>query len=175
MALTNKKYTRIYSSDGNDADKIDSDKITKIESDFNSNSYLKAFGQFDMLAPVLHILQKLTEEIDYLRTEISTNKDKTGSSDAANGKKLYHKAAKPMACKMCHGEKGDGGGKLGKALKPRPRNFSCSETMKNVSPGQMFHIIKNGSPGTGMAAHGKTLKDKEIWDLIKYIRLTFAN
>ena len=102
------------------------------------------------------------------------NKDKTESSDAANGKKLYHKAAKPMACKMCHGEKGDGGGKLGKALKPKPRNFTCSETMKNVSAGQMFHIIKNGSPGTGMAAHGKTLKDKEIWDVIKYIRSTFV-
>ena len=80
MALTSKKYTRIYSSDGSDSDKIDSDKIAKLESDFNSNSYLKAFGQFDMLAPVLHILQKLTEEIDYLRTEIELNKDKTGIS-----------------------------------------------------------------------------------------------
>ena len=100
-------------------------------------------------------------------------KDKTETADSANGKKLYHKAAKPMACKMCHGDKGDGGGKLGKALKPKPRNFTCSETMKNVSAGQMFHIIKNGSPGTGMAAHGKTLQDKEIWDVIKYIRSTF--
>ena len=46
-------------------------------------------------------------------------------------------------------------------------------TMKKVSAGQMFHIIKNGSKGTGMVAHGKTLKDKEIWDVIKYIRTTF--
>jgi|TARA_R100000084_G_C4627167_1_gene136402 hypothetical protein len=82
MALTSKKYTRIYSSDGNDSDKIDSDKIAKLESDFNSNSYLKAYGQFDMLAPVLHILQKLTEEIDYLRTEIELNKDKTGITNS---------------------------------------------------------------------------------------------
>ena len=103
-----------------------------------------------------------------------TKKDKTGSADVVNGKNLYHKAAKPMACKMCHGEKGDGGGQLGKALKPKPRNFTCSETMKKVSAGQMFHIIKNGSYGTGMAAHGKTLKDKEIWDVIKYIRSTFV-
>ena len=28
-----------------------------------------------------------------------------GNADAAKGKSLYHKAAKPMACKMCHGEK----------------------------------------------------------------------
>ena len=97
-------------------------------------------------------------------------KDKTAKADAANGKKIFMKTAKPMACKMCHGPKGDGGGKLGAALKPAPRNFTCAATMKKVSAGQMFHIIKNGSKGTGMAAHGKTLKDKQIWDVIKFIR-----
>ena len=95
------------------------------------------------------------------------------SADAKNGKLIYTKKAKPMACKMCHGDKGDGGGKLGAALKPAPRNFTCAETMKKVSAGQMFHIIKNGSKGTGMVAHGKTLKDKEIWDVVKYVRSTF--
>ena len=100
-------------------------------------------------------------------------KDKTAKADAKNGKLIYTKKAKPMACKMCHGDKGDGGGKLGAALKPAPRNFTCVETMKQVSAGQMFHIIKNGSKGTGMVAHGKTLKDKEIWDVVKYVRSTF--
>jgi len=95
------------------------------------------------------------------------------SADAKNGKLIYTKKAKPMACKMCHGDKGDGGGKLGAALKPAPRNFTCAATMKKVSAGQMFHIIKNGSKGTGMVAHGKTLKDKEIWDVVKYVRSTF--
>ena len=93
-----------------------------------------------------------------------------GSADAARGKKIFMKTAKPMACKMCHGEKGDGGGKLGAALKPKPRNFTCKATMKKVSAGQMFHIIKNGSKGTGMVGHGKTLKDKQIWDVVKFIR-----
>ena len=95
-------------------------------------------------------------------------KDKTAKADAANGKKLYNKTAKPMACKMCHGAKGDGAGKLGKALKPAPRNFTCAATMKKVSAGQMYHIIKNGSAGTGMAK--QKLSDKEIWDVVKYIR-----
>ena len=84
-------------------------------------------------------------------------KDKTAKADAKNGKLIYTKKAKPMACKMCHGDKGDG-----------------AETMKKVSAGQMFHIIKNGSKGTGMVAHGKTLKDKEIWDVIKYIRSSWV-
>jgi mono/diheme cytochrome c family protein len=96
-------------------------------------------------------------------------KDKSAKADAAAGKKIYTKTAKPMACKMCHGKKGDGGGKLGAALKPKPRNFRCAKTMKDVTPGQMFFIIKNGSKGTGMVAQ-KTLKDKDIWNVIKYIR-----
>ena len=100
-------------------------------------------------------------------------KDKTAKANKANGKKIFQKTAKPMACKMCHGPKGDGGGKLGAALKPAPRNFTCAATMKKVSAGQMFHIIKNGSKGTGMVAHGKPLKDKQIWDVVKYIRTTF--
>ena len=92
------------------------------------------------------------------------------NADRANGKKLFNKTAKPIACKMCHGKTGAGDGKLGKILKPHPRNFTCKATMKKISAGQMFWIIKNGSKGTGMVAHKKTLKDKEIWDVIKYIR-----
>ena len=75
-----------------------------------------------------------------------------------------------MACKMCHGDKGDGTGKVGAVLTPPPRNFTCAESMKPVSAGQMFWIIKNGSPGTGMVAHGKTLKDNDIWDVVKFIQ-----
>ena len=92
------------------------------------------------------------------------------NANAAAGKKLFMRTAKPMACKMCHGEKGDGNGKLGAALKPRPRNFTCAETMKKVSAGQIFYIIKNGSIGTGMVAHGRNLSDKQIWDITKFIR-----
>ena len=102
----------------------------------------------------------------------TANMDKTAKANKAAGKKIYTKTAKPMACKMCHGKKGDGAGKLGKAFKSplAPRNFTCKETMKAVSAGQMFWIIKNGSKGSAMVAHKKTLKDKDIWNVIKYIR-----
>jgi len=96
------------------------------------------------------------------------------SASVEAGKKIFEKSAKPMACKMCHGSEGKGNGKLGKALNPRPRNFTCSDTMKHVSSGQMFWIIKNGSKGTGMVAHGKTLKDRQIWDVVKYIDTQFV-
>ena len=107
----------------------------------------------------------------------TAKQDKTAKADKANGKKIYHKTAKPMACKMCHGDKKSGGlgaglGKLGAAFKSpvAPRNFKCKATMKKISAGQMFWIIKNGSKNQpAMVAH-KKLKDKEIWDIVKYIR-----
>ena len=95
-------------------------------------------------------------------------------ANAETGRKIFQKNAKPMACKMCHGPTGAGNGKLGMALTPRPRNFTCADIMKRVSPGQMFWIIKNGSKGTGMVAHGKTLSDKQIWDVVKYIDTQFV-
>ncbi len=58
---------------------------------------------------------------------------------------------------------------MAQGLSPMPRNFTCSETMKEISDGQMFWIIRNGSPGTGMPAY-KFLSEDEIWKLILYIR-----
>ncbi|NIQ01821.1 MAG: c-type cytochrome, partial [Nitrospinaceae bacterium] len=99
--------------------------------------------------------------------------DKTGSANAAKGKALFQKKAKPMACAMCHGKTGKGDGPAGKSLKPAPRNFTCAATMKKISAGQMFWVIKNGPKGTGakgMLPFKGLLSDKQIWDVIKYVR-----
>ena len=85
------------------------------------------------------------------------------------GESLFHTDAQPTACKMCHGSAGNGMGMMAPGLNPPPRNFSCSETMKNISDGQMFWVVKNGSPGTGMVAY-KSLSDKQIWQIILYLR-----
>ena len=85
------------------------------------------------------------------------------------GEKLYQETAMPLACKQCHGEKGDGRGPMGAALNPHPRNFTCGETMNGLPDGQLFWIIKKGSPGTGMMAFSG-MPDNQIWQLISYIR-----
>jgi mono/diheme cytochrome c family protein len=85
------------------------------------------------------------------------------------GEKLYHETAQPLACVQCHGEKGDGAGPMGAALNPHPRNFTCGETMKDISDGQMYWIIKNGSQGTGMMAF-PGMPDDQVWQLIHYLR-----
>jgi mono/diheme cytochrome c family protein len=74
-----------------------------------------------------------------------------------------------MQCLHCHGARGDGTGELGLQADPPARNFTCAETMKSVSDGQMFWAIKNGIEGTAMPAY-PDLADWQIWVLIHYVR-----
>lgn len=85
------------------------------------------------------------------------------------GEQLFQKTAKPMACQLCHGSKGNGKGPGAAGVTPGPRNFTCAVTMKDISDGQLFGVIKDGSPGTAMPAF-KGLKDDEVWKLVLYIR-----
>jgi len=92
--------------------------------------------------------------------------------NAANvkaGEILFQQTARPLACMNCHGIQGDGQGPMGAALDPRPRNFTCGETMKDISDGQLFWIIKKGSMGTGMMAFSG-MPDNQVWQVIQYIR-----
>ena len=85
------------------------------------------------------------------------------------GEVLYMAKAQPMQCLHCHGARGDGTGELGLQANPPARNFTCTETMKNVSDGQIFWAIKNGIEGTAMPAYSE-LADWQIWGLIHYVR-----
>jgi len=55
------------------------------------------------------------------------------------------------------------------ALQPPPRDFTCGETMRDLPDGQLFWIIKNGSPGTGMPAFAG-MSDEQAWQIIQRIR-----
>jgi mono/diheme cytochrome c family protein len=85
------------------------------------------------------------------------------------GKLLFLQNAKPLACAQCHGERGDGRGIMSVGLMPPPRNFTCGATMKDIPDGQLFWIIKNGSPGTGMMSFAG-MPDDEVWQVIRYLR-----
>jgi hypothetical protein len=64
---------------------------------------------------------------------------------------------------------GEGNGTLSSQFSPPPRNFACAKTVNSIPDGQLFWIIKNGSPGTAMPDHLK-FNDTEIWQLVLYIR-----
>lgn len=98
-----------------------------------------------------------------------TNPLPANASSIKAGETLFQRTAQPLACFNCHGSKGDGQGPMGAALNPPPRNFTCGETMQDISDGQMFWIIKEGSNGTGMMAFSN-MPDNQIWQLILYIK-----
>jgi len=98
-----------------------------------------------------------------------TNPLPASEATIAAGKALFLTSAQPVACAMCHGNAGDGKGFMGAALVPPPRNFTCNAMMKDLPDGQLFWIIKNGSPGTGMMSFAG-LPDESVWQIIHYIR-----
>ncbi len=82
MALTDKKYEKFYKTTGTGNDKITSDKLNFAEEIWDLD---RAIGMRDHLdnpelASLVFQLQQMQDELDYLRTEISANKDKTGIS-----------------------------------------------------------------------------------------------
>ncbi len=91
------------------------------------------------------------------------------------GKNLFVKDARPTACKLCHGNRGNGNGSLARGMEPPPRNFTCGKVMEGLSDGQLFWIIRNGSKGTAMPAHKFSLSKEKIWQLILYIRRFLEN
>ena len=111
--------------------------------------------------------RKTAKAPDAILTKTNPLSSSAGAIKA--GKELFLKTAQPVACVMCHGEQGDGKGLMGAALVPPPRNFTCGAMMRDISDGQLFWIIKNGSPGTGMMSFA-SLPDEHVWQLIHYIR-----
>jgi len=97
-----------------------------------------------------------------------TNPLPRDGANIAAGRRLYEKEASP-ACQVCHGIKGDGMGPLAAQFDPRPRNFACKATVNGIPDGQLFWIVRNGSPGTSMPAFG-SLRDEQIWQLVLHLR-----
>ena len=99
----------------------------------------------------------------------SKNPLEYSSQHIKEGKLIYEKTARPLQCVLCHGIKGNGIGDPDFESTPGSRNFTCIQTMVQITDGQLFWIIKNGSSGTSMPKFSN-LDDKSIWMLVLYIR-----
>ena len=85
------------------------------------------------------------------------------------GESFFQTDAQPTACKVCHGIVGNGMGMMAPGLDPPPRNFTCAETMQEISDGQLFWAIKNGLLDSGMPSY-KSLQDEQVWQIVLYLR-----
>ncbi|MEK6802869.1 MAG: c-type cytochrome [Nitrospirota bacterium] len=86
------------------------------------------------------------------------------------GKGLYHGKG---TCGNCHGSEGAGDGPVAAQLNPSPRNFQHPGFWRHRTEGEIFWVIKHGSPGTSMVGFAGQLTDEEIWSIIQYER-TFS-
>ena len=83
------------------------------------------------------------------------------------GKAIYEGKG---TCFNCHGNSGRGDGPGGLSLTPSPRNFLHHGMWRHRTEGEIFWVIKHGSPGTGMIPFGGLLTDEEIWTVMQYER-----
>ncbi|MBI5197893.1 MAG: cytochrome c [Nitrospirae bacterium] len=87
------------------------------------------------------------------------------AADLVRGKKLYD-----TNCIACHGSKGDGKGPAGATLNPQPTDFTSATVMKEINDARMKKSIKEGLPGTAMVSWGGILSEKDIEDVMAYVR-----
>jgi hypothetical protein len=74
MALNSKKYSAVHSKTGDDKVKL---KTTFDEGHINTFLDLADNGTNPEFGALIYMIQEMQDELDYLRTEISSNKDKT--------------------------------------------------------------------------------------------------
>jgi len=91
------------------------------------------------------------------------NPIKPTAASIAAGKKKYG-----YDCAMCHGTDGDGKGDLAVDMKLKMIDYRDPATLKSVTDGEMFYVIKNGNGE--MPSEADRLKDEDIWNMVNYIR-----
>jgi mono/diheme cytochrome c family protein len=74
-------------------------------------------------------------------------------------------------CSQCHANDGSGKTDMGKNLYPRAPDMRLPATQQ-LTDGELYYIIRNGVPLTGMPAWGEpdTPQDDESWQLVLFIR-----
>jgi mono/diheme cytochrome c family protein len=88
------------------------------------------------------------------------------------GKNIFHGKA---FCVTCHGKDGKGLGNIPGLRGKLPRNFTDKAWQATRSDGELFWILKNGSPGTDMASFVPlVLTEEEAWHVLLYVR-SFGN
>ncbi|MBI5315058.1 MAG: cytochrome c [Nitrospirae bacterium] len=72
---------------------------------------------------------------------------------------------------LCHGISGKGDGPAAHMDKDPPSNFTNCAFQEEREDGELFWIIKSGSPGSGMQALiPALLSEEEGWKVVAYVR-----
>jgi len=81
----------------------------------------------------------------------------------AAGDKVLGKTVYEKNCLGCHGKAGTGLGGATPSLIDRGKMASKTDT-------ELFDVVSNGRPGTGMPAWGKVLSESDRWNVVAYLQ-----
>jgi sulfur oxidation c-type cytochrome SoxX len=79
-----------------------------------------------------------------------------------------------MLCARCHGDRGDGNGKVAWYLDPYPRDFTKAAFMNSKPRDRLVTSIKEGVGGTSMPPWGRVLSDEQVSATLDYVLQTFT-
>jgi mono/diheme cytochrome c family protein len=82
----------------------------------------------------------------------------------ASGKKLFDRQ-----CSVCHGDDGKGNTDMVGSLPKKPADLTRKE-MEAVSDGEIFWLMANGLPQSGMPSFRTKLSDNEKWQVVAFVR-----
>ncbi len=78
-------------------------------------------------------------------------------------------------CARCHGEKGDGKGRIAYYLDPAPRDLTRTAFLHSKPRERFLESIRHGVPGTSMPPWGNIFGDKPIEAVYDYVDATFTH
>jgi len=72
-------------------------------------------------------------------------------------------------CVTCHGAPGVDASEIGDGLNPPAPDLTLQRVQRR-SDGELFWIVQNGIRMSGMPAFGATHKDRQIWEIVAFLR-----
>jgi len=124
-------------------------------------------GHHDPLAP--NVPPSLLEQAKTLKAPFGDARQ-ASPEIVADGKKLFQGKG---SCYLCHGMNGKGDGPASHMHGMHaPSDFTNCKLHEVRTDGELFWVIDNGSPGTGMVdhVHDGNLKEIEAWKIVAYLR-----
>lgn len=106
------------------------------------------------------------EQIEHVKTW--ANPFPATEENVERGRAIFHGKA---FCATCHGRDGKGLGDIPSLVGKLPRNFTDKAWQAARTDGELFWILKHGSPGTDMASFiPLVLTEEEAWQVLLYVR-----
>ncbi len=123
-----------------------------------------------------NILKIIVQTAMILGLVVSFASTSIAAGNVKKGKRKYNEF-----CTPCHGKNGQGDGTRMKVEKfdPAPRNHTDGKIMNKRTDVQLFKTIKDGGKSMNfshiMPQWKHILKDKDIWNLVAYVRSLATN